>query len=90
MQSAYLKYNQTFHISRTLTANKIVDHSDILEHRLSVLLPLHLHSRLNTSGPFYWHGLTLIQAWISNYMSGKVWGEITYPFLKFNSCTVEV
>ena len=37
-----------------------------------------------------YHGLTLIPAWISNYMPGKVWGEITYPFLNFNGCTVEV
>ena len=32
----------------------------------------------------------LIRAWISNHMPGKVWGEITYPFLNFNGCTVEV
>ena len=25
---------------------------------------------------FYWHGLTLIPAWISNHMPSKVWGEI--------------
>ena len=30
------------------------------------------------SGLFYWHGLTLIPAWISNYMPGKVWDEIAY------------
>ena len=36
------------------------------------------------------HGLTLIPAWITNYMPGKVWGEITYPFLNFNGYTVEV
>ena len=41
-------------------------------------------------GPFYWHGLTLIPAWISNHMPSKVWGEITYPFPNFNGCTVEV
>ena len=29
-------------------------------------------------------------AWISNYMPGKVCDEITYPFLNFNGCTVEV
>ena len=40
--------------------------------------------------PFYLHGLTLIPAWISNYMPGKVWDEITYPFLNFNGATVEV
>ena len=43
-----------------------------------------------SSSPFYKHGLTLIPAWISNHMPGKVWDEITYPFLNFNSCTVEV
>ena len=30
------------------------------------------------------HGLNLIQAWISNYIHYKVWGEIIYPFLNFN------
>ena len=40
--------------------------------------------------PFYKHGLTLVPAWISNYIHYKVWDEITYPFLNFNSATVEV
>ena len=44
----------------------------------------------DTSGPFYKHGLTLIPVWISNHMLSKVWDEITYPFLNFNGCTVEV
>ena len=35
-------------------------------------------------GPFYWHGWTLIPAWISNYIHYKVWYEITYPFPNFN------
>ena len=48
-----------------------------------------LHN-LDTSDPFYEHGLTLIRAWISNYIQYKVWGEITYPFPDFNGCTVEV
>ena len=39
--------------------------------------------------PFYWHGLTLIPAWMSNYIHYKMWDEITYPFLNFNGCTVE-
>ena len=34
----------------------------------------------NTRDPFYWHGLTLIPARLSNHMSSKVWDEITYPF----------
>ena len=34
--------------------------------------------------------LTLIPAWISNHMPSKLQGEITYPFLNFNGCTVEV
>ena len=41
-------------------------------------------------GPLYQHGSTLIPAWISNRMSIKVWDGITYPFLNFNGCTVEV
>ena len=48
-------------------------------------------STLNyTRGPFYQHGLTLIPAWISNHLPGKMWDEITYPFLNFNGATVEV
>ena len=31
--------------------------------------------------PFYWHGLTFIPAWISNYNHYKVWDGITYIFL---------
>ena len=45
---------------------------------------------MDTSGSFSWHGLTLIPAWISNHMPSKAWYEITYPFLNFNGCTVEV
>ena len=48
------------------------------------------HQHPHPSGPFYQHGLTLIPAWISNYMANKVWDEITYPFLNFNGATVEV
>ena len=44
----------------------------------------------HTSGPFYWHGLTLIPAWISNRIHYNVWDEITYPFLNFNGATVEI
>ena len=43
-----------------------------------------------SSGFFYYQGLTLIPAWISNHTPSKVWDEITYPFLNFNGCTVEV
>ena len=47
-------------------------------------------SEIYSSGPFYQHGLTLIPAWISNYIHYNVWDEITYPFLNFNGATVEV
>ena len=30
---------------------------------------------VNTTGAFYWHGLSLIPAWISNYMPCKLWDE---------------
>ena len=39
--------------------------------------------------PFYWHGLTLIPAWICNYILSKVWDEITYPFLNFNGALLK-
>ena len=46
--------------------------------------------QINCSSLFYQHGLTSIPAWISNLMHSKVWDEITYPFLNFNGCPVEV
>ena len=38
----------------------------------------------DSCGPFYQHGLSLIQAWINNYIHCKVWDEIIYRFLIFN------
>ena len=32
-------------------------------------------------GLFYYHGLTLIPAWISNHMPNEVWDKITNPLL---------
>ena len=37
---------------------------------------------VNDLGPFYKHGLTLISAWISNYMPSKVRGELSIPKLQ--------
>ena len=41
-------------------------------------------------GPFLQTWFNLIQAWISNRMSIRLWEEITSPFPNFNSCTVDV
>ena len=41
-------------------------------------------------GPFYYHGLTVILAWICHRMSSKVWDEIACLFPNFNGTTVEV
>ena len=41
-------------------------------------------------GPFYYLGLTLIQAMISNHIHYSVWDEITYAFPNFNGGIVEV
>ena len=38
---------------------------------------------------FNWHGLTVIQARISNYVHYKVWRGITHPFPNFNSIVFE-
>ena len=43
-----------------------------------------------TSSPFYWHGLTLIPAWICNHIHYKLWDEIAYPFLNFYGSTVKI
>ena len=37
-------------------------------------------NKVTTWGPFYYHELTLMSAWISNYIYCKVCDEITYPF----------
>ena len=49
-----------------------------------------IHVVTTPVAPFTNNGLTLIPAWISNHTPNKVWDEITYPFLNFNGCTVEV
>ena len=38
----------------------------------------------NTLAPLYLHWLSLILAWICNYIYHKVGDEITYPFPNFN------
>ena len=42
------RYRQTSNTRRTLVSNKLLITQMELQHRLSVLLPLHLHSRLKT------------------------------------------
>ena len=44
----------------------------------------------DTREPLYYHGWTVIPAWISKYIYYKVLDEITYPFLNFSGCAVEV
>ena len=46
------------------------------------------HDVSNACGHFYYYGLTLIPAWISNYIHYKLWDKLTYQFLNFNGCTV--
>ena len=55
-------------------------------------LTLPLNKKHSTQASHHWHlgpllQTTLIPAWISNHMTGKVWDEITYPFLNFKGCT---
>ena len=45
---------------------------------------------LYTWGPFYYHGITLIPAWLSNYIHYKVWGELSFLVSNFYYSTVEV
>ena len=48
------------------------------------------YTNKSAPGPFYWHGLTSIPAWISNYIHYKVWNEISYHFPDFIGGTIEV
>ena len=51
----------------------------------------HLQADISAAGPvapLTW--FNLIPACTTNYMPSNVWDEITYPFLNFNGCTVEV
>ena len=57
---------------------------------LDVTIKLTISQREDTWGLIYKQGLTFIPAWRSNHMPGKVWDEITYPFLNVNGATVEV
>ena len=62
METALSAYRQNCNIKRAWVGNKIVDHSGVvreLEHRLSALLQLHLHSRINTW--FQWIGQRQLQ-----------------------------
>ena len=38
-------------------------------------------------GPFYLYRLTLIPAWMSNYIYYKIWDDITYPLPNFYGAT---
>ena len=60
------------------------------EHKTIMYINVLFALFLNIRGPFYWHRLTLIIAWISNQMPSKAWDEITYPFSNFNDATIEV
>ena len=45
---------------------------------------------ISSSSHYSEHGLTLIPAWISNYIHYNVWAEINFPFLNPNGATIEV
>ena len=45
---------------------------------------------LDTRGPFDKRGLTLNPTLINNYMPGKVWDEISFPFSNFKDATGDI
>ena len=67
-------------------------------HLCTVFIMIWVHEKTASEfdHKYIWHlgpllpCLTLIQAWISNYIHYEVWDEITYPFPNFKSCTIEV
>ena len=97
LQYEYMLHIIIYSLSLKVTwALKILTHEDVcVDHQRKSVYVIRKRRisdiiTWDSSGPFYWHGLTLISAWISNYMANKVWDEITYPFLNFNGATVEV
>ena len=46
------------------------------------ILGFHISGLSSTGATFIKQGLTVIPAWINNYIHCKVWCENTYPFLK--------
>ena len=66
----------------------------VFSYHISILLKYHVAMK-NTpmtfilyQGPFfYYHGLTINTAWISNHLPNKVWDEITCLFPNFNGAS---
>ena len=63
----------------------LLNPSDWLSY-LSLFLFLSCVSFSPVRSSIYWHGLTLIVAWTSNYIHYKMCDEINYPFSNFNGC----
>ena len=50
-----------------------------------------VQKRINSRGPYYWHGLTLIAARMDKWIHyDKMWDEVIYPFPNFNGRTTDV
>ena len=79
----FLRSRQPFWMtsSEQWKAYEIIDSQRNSEEYISNVIPIAVPAdvlaSLDTRGPFYQHGLTLIPAWISNQILGKVWDEIT-------------
>ena len=41
-------------------------------------------------GPFYWHGINLIPAWIRNHIHCKIWDEFIYAFPTLQRCSLGI
>ena len=74
--------NKKSYLYRATYVNSVNHEMVILD--LLMMWYWHVTQYKGTKVPFYYHGLTLIPAWISNYMPGKVWDEFIYSFPIFN------
>ena len=81
-----LYYGSRVNLSRTELLWK---NRDIILHCISLL-----YNKMANGNPSSWttriRPITLIPAWISNYIHYKLRDEIPYPFPNFNGATVEV
>ena len=85
---AIIKTNDNFTLKGTIFYDeKNIETNSLMKIHLKVSSVFWHHF---IQSPFYYYGLILNPAWISNHMHRKVWDEITDPFPNFNDCAVEV
>ena len=79
---------------QTVITNAYIQNGTFIEFVLPVIFPLYsFYSEINIFCIKYFvllYSIFYTVTWFNFNSSMDVWDEITYPFLNFNGCTVEV